>query len=295
MLLLLPQLLAVAAPAIAADVRRMTVADDGFAADFFPTDHAQESVGVLVLGGSEGGKPIRLAKDLAHAGYPALALAYFRAPDTPDALDMIPLDYVDKPIAWLSQHMGAGGKGIVVVGGSKGAELALLLASRDARICGVIATAPSSVVFQGIPKVFFPPRSSWSNEGEPVPFVPYDLRGGVDPKKLLSLYERSLKQKDAVDKASIAVENIGGPILLLSGSDDKMWPSATMAAAICERLDEHEFPHPYEHVDYPDAGHTLNEFFMLGGTKQGNKQARLDSRKRMLEFLHEIKAKTESK
>jgi hypothetical protein len=227
---------------------------------------------------------------LADAGFPVLALAYFKAKGTPSHLDMIPLEYFDKPIQWLAEHDRVQDGRIVVMGGSKGGELALLLAARDSRLRGVVAYSPSSVVFQGIPKVFWPPRSSWTYEKKPLPFVPYDYSRGVDPKNLLPLYELSLKQANAVKAAEIPVERINGPILLLTGKHDKMWPSAQMCESICQRLRVSKFAHEFEHVAYEDAGHTLSEYYTLGGSTEGNKHARLDSQRRTIEFLRRTAA-----
>ena len=269
---------------------RTAVAGHGFVADFYYTDGSPKRLGILVLGGAEGGKPDHLARPLAEKGYPVLSLAYFKMEGTAEYLDMIPLEYFNKPIEWMKNHEKIKRGEIAVVGGSKGAELALLLASREPEIKGVIAFAPSSVVWQGIPKVFWPPRSSWSLNGKSVPFVPYDYSKGFNPNDLLGLYKQSLTQKERLEKATIEVEKIHGPVLLLSGRDDNMWPSAEMGDMICNRLKEKQFKYKYEHVKYDDAGHTLNEYYMIGGTLEGNKMARIDSTRRMLEFLKGIEA-----
>ncbi|MBW3600820.1 MAG: dienelactone hydrolase family protein [Planctomycetes bacterium] len=266
----------------------ITVAQEGFAATYYDPPEGATPVGVVVLGGSEGGRSARRAKAFAAEGYAVLSLAYFKEAGTPDYLDEIPLEYFDKPIEWFAERPAMQGKKIVLVGGSKGAELALLLASRKAEVAGVIAISPSSVAFQGIPRVFWPPRSSWSYKGKPLPFVPYDVSQGVDPTNLRPLYELSLSHADVVAKASIPVEKIKGPILLLSGEDDGMWPASDMAESIVARLKENKFPHAFEHVPYEDAGHTLNEFFMLGGTREGNQTARVDAWRRMRVFLLQI-------
>ena len=263
----------------------ITVAEEGFAATYYNVPAGTKPVGVVVLGGSEGGKAVRQAKAFADEGYPVLSLAYFKEPGTPDYLDEIPLEYFDKPIEWFAARPSMRGKKIVLVGGSKGAELALLLASRKTAIAGVIAISPSSVVFQGIPQVFWPPRSSWSYKGEQLPFVAYDASQGVDPANLRPLYELSLSHTEKVANAFIPVEKINGPILLLSGDDDGMWPASDMAEAMVDRLKANKFPHAFEHVKYENAGHTLNEFFMIGGTREGNKKARVDSGRTVLTFL----------
>jgi dienelactone hydrolase len=271
-------------------VEKHEVTSDEFVADFYMTPDAPASVAVLLLGGSEGGKSEHRAQALASEGFPVLAVAYFKAEGTPDYLDMVPLEYFDGPIEWLaSQKVVLDGK-MVVVGSSKGGELALLLASRHPQLAGAIGISPSSVVFQGIPKVFWPPRSSWSDHGKPVPFVPYDYTQPVDPQELLPLYERTLEQTDAVESAAIPVERINGPVLLLSGIDDTIWPATDMCDDIMTRLRANDFSHQSRHVDYEDAGHTLNEFFMLGGTKEGNRQARVDSHTRIVRFLRDVES-----
>lgn len=264
---------------------KSTVAQEGFAATYYDVVAEEKPLGIIVLGGSEGGESQRRAKAFAAEGYQVMSLAYFKSPGTPDYLDEIPLEYFDKPIEWFAKRPNMTDKKIVLVGGSKGGELALLLASRKKEIAGAIAISPSSVVFQGIPKVFWPPRSSWTYDGKPLPFVPYDASQGVDPRNLRPLYKLSLSHTEKVAKASIQVERITGPILFLSGEDDGMWPASDMAKVMMDRLKKKGFPHAFSHVKYENAGHTLNEFFMIGGTEEGNKEARLDSWQKAMSFL----------
>jgi uncharacterized protein len=252
-------------------------------------------LGVLVLGGSEGGVPSG-AKFLASKGYAALAIAYFKAPGLPETLEQIPLEYLDQALDWLEASPGVPRGGIVIEGGSKGAELALLLASRHADVIGVIATSPSSVVWQGIAKSFWPKpaaRSSWTLQGQPLPFVPYDYGhffNPLDARAIYKFYERSLAQREAAAQAAIPVEKIHGPVLLLTGRDDRLWPSTEMAERICHRLKAAGFPYKFEHIAYEHAGHTLNESAPVGGTTEGNRAARIASRAKALEFLERIAA-----
>src|SRR5205823_1169626 len=156
------------------------------------------------------------------------------------SLQCIPLEYFDKPIAWLEHHERVSGRGIVVFGASRGAELALLLASVHPNIKGVIALSPSSVVWNGMPKD--PPMavcSSWTLDERPVPFMPYD--SSRDPTKgvgseftpavqrvFYKFFQEELARKDLVEKAAIRVEHIHGPILLACGEDDTLWPAGEM-------------------------------------------------------------------
>jgi uncharacterized protein len=269
--ILLAALMLLTAQAYAADAQKVHITDQPFDADLFTTEGSTKKLGVIVLGGSEGGKSFYFAKPFAQAGYPTLALAYFKTKTTPDTLEEIPLEYFSKALEWFNTNENIP-NGIVVAGASKGAELSLLLATEHPQIKGVIALAPSSVVWQGIPKTIFgAPRSSWTLDGKPVPFVPYNVIG-FDGKNYLSLHKHSLQQKEAVEQATIPVEKINGSILLLSGGQDPMWPSTEMGDAIGERLKAKGFSHKFEHIKYDDAGHTLNEYFMLGGTTETKKK-----------------------
>jgi dienelactone hydrolase len=201
---------------------------------------------------------------------------------------MIPLEYFNKPIEWLIKNEYTQGGKIIVIGESKGAELALLLASRKPEISGVVAFVPSAVVFQGMPKVFWPPRSSWSYAGKQIPFVPYNLNNLPDKNNVLNIYRNSLKQQEAVKKALIPVNKIKGPVLLFSAADDGMWPSVEMSDMIMRTLKDQKFGYTYEHITYDNAGHTLMEYYMMGGTEEGNRKARIDSTEKTLSFLNKL-------
>ena len=68
----------------------------------------------------------------------------------------------------------------------------------------------------------------------------------------------SLKNESAVDKATIPVENTRGPILLISGRADTIWPSTAMSEAVIARLQSLDFPHTVEHFPYDNAGHSIS-------------------------------------
>jgi predicted esterase len=63
-----------------------------------------------------------------------------------------------------------------------------------------------------------------------------------------------LEDEEAVRRASIAVERINGPILLLSATRDEFWPSTEMSEAIIRRLQQNAFSYPHEHVTV-QSGH----------------------------------------
>lgn len=219
--------------------------------------------GVLVLGGSDGGRPLHIAQLLASEGFTCLALSYFGAPPLPRNLVEVPLDYVEEALKWLLEQRGVRGRRLGVIGWSKGAELALLTATRMPDAVGaVVAYAPSAVSFAGIAFAGGGRRhSSWSFRGTPLPFVPYPPGArpsfGLRGLSLVPIYRAALDNADAVAAAKIPVENADAPIMLISGDRDRMWPSSAMAEMLRARLTEVGKGDRVVHLRFPDAGHSF--------------------------------------
>jgi pimeloyl-ACP methyl ester carboxylesterase len=97
--------------------------------------------------------------------------------------------------------------------------------------------------------------------------------------------------------AEIPVENIHGPILLLSGKDDQIWPGDMMADKLMARLKQHGHAYHDVHLSYDQVGHwipceylpTAGDFsglrLVIGGTAVGVAKAQRDSWLRILGFL----------
>lgn len=221
--------------------------------------------GVLALGGSDGGVPAYWARLLAPERFASLALAYFNTPNTQPALIEVPLERLERTLRWLREQPGVATKDgrVGVIGVSKGSELALLLAVTFPDLVGpVVAYTPSSVVWQGIDfSTQRPPvRSSWSLGGEPLPFVPYpeDVHPahGERGMSLLPIYERGL-DRIAGDAPVIPVERAVGPLLLVSGGDDRMWPAERMCRMLVDRMRANGRARDVQHLSFPTAGHVL--------------------------------------
>lgn len=137
---------------------------------------------------------------------------------------------------------------IAIVGGSKGAELALLLASHYPDIKAVVGLVPGHAVFPAHTIAMSTP--SFALDGEPLPFVPapWSAVPSLLRQDLRAAYEAILGDGQAVERAAIAVERINGPILLLSASQDEFWPSKEMSDAMVERLDRNEFRFAVDHI-----------------------------------------------
>ena len=220
---------------------------------------------VLVLSGSEGGYDDLRASLLAAHGFAALAVAYIRAPGLPDELLEIPVERVSAALAWVRRRPELDAGRVAVLGASKGAELALVAASRTPGLRAVVAYAPTDVVNPGIDRQGRTgSRSSWTWGGAPLPFVA--LNGspefqaqfrGPPPYRLRLLYEASRADTAALARAAIPVERIRGPVMLVTGGDDAMIPATPAAVAVMRRRAAAGLPYRDLHLDYPNAGHVI--------------------------------------
>ncbi|MCI0489037.1 MAG: acyl-CoA thioesterase/BAAT N-terminal domain-containing protein [Blastocatellia bacterium] len=286
---------------VAPGVRSLDVRDDGLVAKLYEPEKGGPHPGVLVLGGSEGG--IQSAESgaalLASRGYAALAVAYFGMEGLPQRLVEVPVEYLKKAIDWMRARDTISSERLAVLGGSKGGELALLLAAKFPELKAVVAYVPSNVVWQGIGGG----GSSWSEGGKPLDYVPYasmpPSRNAKNQMIIAPLYLASLDNKEAVEKAAIPVEKINGPVLVISGKGDELWPSSVMADMVIARLKERKHKHRYEHLSYESAGHAIGRPYRptttsmgtgtlaLGGTAEANARAQADSWPKVLRFLND--------
>ncbi|HEV2405505.1 MAG TPA: acyl-CoA thioester hydrolase/BAAT C-terminal domain-containing protein [Ktedonobacterales bacterium] len=215
--------------------------------------------GVIVLAGSSGRVDVARARLLAQHRAIALALRWFGGPGQSPGICEIPLETFTSAVDWL---MDQGVKRVGLLGLSKGAEAALLTACYDARIGAVVAISPSSVAWAnvgaGADGQSYPYRSSWTWQGAPLPFVPYDESRSVDqtqgPVAYRALYEQSLAAfPERALAAAIPIERTAARILLIAGGDDEMWPSASFAGSLAERA--RAAGRQIEVIAEPRAGH----------------------------------------
>jgi dienelactone hydrolase len=180
---------------------------------------------------------------------------------------------------------------IAVVGHSKGAEAALLLAVRHPELRAVVAGAPSSVVWAGVSwSNPINPASSWTSGGKPLPSLPYAL---VRPWRSIGWgYEQGLKHVARHRDAAIPIERVQVPVLLVCGDADTLWPSCPMARSLRARRADVTVLE-YEHAGHAAFGPKLREGdpdltdHWSGGTATANNRARAQSWPRVLAFLHD--------
>ena len=257
----------------AAGVIRRVIRTDGLAGTLFLPPGEGPRPAVLVLHGGNGAGPGGSGDEtqgamLASRGYAAFNIAYFAAPGLPRGLVNIPLEYFEKAIRWMRAQPWLGDGFLAVWGSSRGGELALLLGATFPDINAVSAWVPSGVIFWplGLPELGDTRyHASWTLAGRPLPFLqenntmvePIPPQGPGEVRAFAPIYLRHLGDARAVERATIPVENTRGPVLLVSGTDDQMWPSSALADVAMRRLTVKAFQYQHHHLKYEGAGHTI--------------------------------------
>jgi len=283
---------------------------DGFHGELFrPAQDSYPGKVLICFGGSDG--KFELARKLAAIfqgrGLTALALAYVMEEDLPNQFYQVPIDTLEAAAGRLHEM---GYEKVGLWGISKGAKLALTAGSLlPGVVNAVVAVAPMSTVCQGFAKgkgIALMPGSSWSFHGQQVPYTPF----GYEKTPYGAILWESLKAREVTmfdlylpmvqhpaPEAEIEVENITGPILLISSKMDTMWPSEPAAEKIMQRLGEKRFPFSYRHLSYDYGSHlfvpmelSVAKFFRgdRGKNKEPGRRARMDSLEKTLEFICKV-------
>ncbi len=258
----------------AQDVRvtDLTFAQDGLVGTFSAQPSTSPRPAVLALGGSGGGHSRQPSLTASH-GIPTLSLAYFGEPGLPPRLKDIPLEYFEKALQWLSTQPGVNPQRIAVVGVSRGAEVALLLAADFPDLVhGAVACTTASHVLGAYP----PPASgpAWTLDGKPVPF-------GLLP-----------------------VDRITAPTLITGGGQDQIIDSGPATKELVDFAHAHGRTNVTGRI-YPNAGHGVgcrqpnlpapaelevspHTFLSLGGTSAANSEAAVSTWPNLLRFLNSL-------
>jgi dienelactone hydrolase len=252
------------------DVR---LSKQGFFGEWIRPRAAARHTSILLLGGSDGGLPSyvdTIATTLAGDGYPVLALAYFNAPGLPTGLARIPLEYFRRALEWMRTQPEVDASRVVTFGVSRGGELSLIVASTYPRLVhAAVGYVPVQWVVGGYPDASQP---AWLYHGKP-----YQGDGGRIP-----------------------VERIAGPVFVVGGADDQLWPSARGVRAIANRLRAHG-RNEVTALVYRGAGHLVGSAVPIqidagstgiapefGGSSRIDELAREDSWPKLLRFLAKL-------
>ncbi len=292
-------------------VRPRSIQANGFQASYFVKENIEAKATVLLIGGGSWGD--YWGQEFAKQGNVGLSIPYTGRAGLPKLPEAIDLAYFEQAITWLRNQPEVDPQKIIVMGASRNAELALVLGSMYPElISGVIAYAPSSVIWSNtvLPYNSDEIKASWMYNGAELPYVPMNKIVGNNSNKITTLdyWKGGLEKEDKVELASIRVEQINGPILLLSGKADKVWPSAYMADKIEQRIKGHNFQYSFQNIQYDNAGHLISANpevpsnirvgnmtiedkdyeFEYGGTNEGDHAARQAAKSEVIEFMGRI-------
>jgi dienelactone hydrolase len=265
---------------------------------------------VVAFAGSSGGLAAAAswAPVLASHGFATLAIAYFGTPGLPPSLIGIDVEVVERAVHWLRRRSDITDEPIAVMGMSRGSELAFHAGALLDDVGPVVGLAPSGIGWPALDATGPIDAPAWRFRGRDLPYVAPPRRELVSgpnadrPIALRPLFEALLQDTKAVAAAEIPVEHLHGPVLLVSGRDDAMWPATVFGDLAHERARRHQFPHGFTHLSYPDAGHVAagvpglpvvtearhpltGACYAFGGSRAGNARARADSWPRIISFL----------
>lgn len=257
-------------------------------------DEPRKAEPIVVFGGSEGSSNLELAEQIATEGYEVYALFFFGADNQTEALNRVPLEFFHDFL----EYADLIGEQVTVVGGSKGAELGLVLTNYYEEVHHLVLYTPSSYVFMGL-DFSGDAGSSWTWQGEELPYVDitqsdfgafirslFDM-AVLNPVRYRETYESAVEMTDHSEEARIKLSNVEGQVLLFGGRDDAVWQGDIAAEEMGEALGDKA-----DVVVYDDAGHLFGAppyigGMALGGTEAANMAAKADSDERLFQFLEE--------
>ena len=272
------------------------------------------------------------AATLAGHGFAALAACWITEADAAQNISLVPLERFGAALTWLVGRDEVDADRVAAMAISRGAEglLAAVVGGAAPGPTRMVLVSPSAVSWQALGSAGeLPDTASWTRHGEPVPWVPVDtgllmrqiVRNawtvGRDiahrrPSllRLRPAYERSLAAAGLLAGASARSGGTGhptaappgsvldasavpGPMLLVAGADDELWPSEPMARMLAAGRPAGRGD---DLVVYPGAGHLLRLGLLptdapwtngiaFGGTRDGLAAAQADLTGRVVRFL----------
>ncbi|XP_040192698.1 acyl-coenzyme A amino acid N-acyltransferase 1-like [Rana temporaria] len=233
---------------VAPGVQRLQVREGRLRGALFIPPGEGPFQGVIDIFGGFGGLIEYRCSLLASRGFATLALAYFAYEDLPKTLDYLDLKYFEEAVQFLSSHPKVCGSGVGVIGFSKGAEMALAMASYIPHIAatvfinGTVAISGSTVRYGDLI----------------LPGIPYQReRTLITPSEACIVSPLLGDLSKPENQASVLpVEKAKGPILFLVGENDKSCESLYFARLSLARAKKWGKMDVYIE-SYPGAGHLL--------------------------------------
>ena len=312
---------------ISPGVTHRTVNEVNVKGEYFIPEGPRPFPAVLMCADSASGMQVQIpmASLLASHGFAVFLMAYYNYKGLPKQLYELPVEKFWGGLLWLRDQPEVDRDRIGAMAAGKGAEglLSAVCNIADMDLQALILVSPSSVAWQGLGRGKPEQKSSWSLQGKPLPFLRYrgeklmpqlllakylrkfglhKLFPRLMRTRFLSAYEVVKSNSTEVQTASLPVEKVSAPMLLVAGDDDHFWPSVYMAQMIREQHQQNSAGKDDEVFIYPGAGHLFNcpnlpstvswwsttkgsMVFDYGGEATAQAQAQSDAWDKMLRFL----------
>ena len=286
---------------------KVTYVDNGAFQGFHLVPENKLYKGILVCyGGSDGSPFFEVAQKYAEKGYETLSVFMFGMKNQPQKLTKVPLEQFGDVLDYINNNI-EDSYPITIMGASKGAEYVLNLAAKYDEISNVILFAPVAYSFSGLSSEDVSSASSWTWEGQEVPYVDIQKASfSVIFKSMLfpmmigtpitfrDIYAAALDADVNKNEKLIPAQNIKGDILIIVGEDDQMMNTLSMAELI-KSLNDNAIIYSYENAGHMFSGDGIaSEYGMrmkLGGTIEGNEKAMIESGIVIEDFLKTHHAK----
>ncbi|KAK3745590.1 hypothetical protein QZH41_016232 [Actinostola sp. cb2023] len=237
-----------------AGVRRVAVHEGRIWGTLFLPPGDGPFQGVIDLIGGHGGLVEFKAALLASNGFAAFSLAYFNYEDLPVELEDLDLEYFLEAVDWFKNHPQVIPGGIGVMGISKGAEIACLLAAHSMDVMATVSIG-GPYGFSICPIL---------HKGKQIPFVKYDASkvvtytvedGAVSWRNccIPDDWEGSIQDNPTV----FPLENACGSLLLVYGTDDQCIDAELSASKLYERMKAFGKEAQCSILGYHGAGHII--------------------------------------
>ncbi|XP_061075687.1 acyl-coenzyme A thioesterase 5-like [Conger conger] len=229
-------------------VRRIPVREGRIRAILFLPPGEGPFPGVLELGGTAGGMLESRACLLANHGFATLCLAYFSYDDLPKRLLDLHLEYFEEALQYFQNVPQVRKGGVGIMGISKGADLALSMASFLPGVRAVVSVNGCNANLQC-----------------PLHYGELTLQGlGLDAERIVIRESGVLNVRHcyhdprAPENAAclIPIERASARFLFVIAQDDQVWDAEVYARQAEEQLLSHGRSRP-EILLLPGAGHLL--------------------------------------
>ena len=241
-------------------VEEREVAEGRIRGKTFAPVGAESASAVVVISGSSGGIAEQQARLLASRGHLVFALAYCGYDDLPTSPLDIDIEYFNEGIGWFRSQVSA--PTLTLVATSYGTQAATIVgAEYPGLIDALVLLVPSHVLNMGLASDFSVAGSFLRKNGRPIPYVAPEFpilkqieaaqRTETITDIALSDYYRSVwKEVEAKAASRLPIERVNLPTLLVSGTDDQLWPSDFAARCLKERANG-----PIDHISINGGGH----------------------------------------